>query len=453
MNPEQINRSIILEKLNLDNNNNNNLYLDIKKNQNISESTIIDNTINTSDTENNFQLLSLEKDNLLSQEPNLHYLSRLPCISSSNKNDKDIPKISNYIYYLNNVLSDNIKYLKSDKQIHLCIYNIINQDNNLPFLLYLLNKDKQNKLYFPHFFTTKNIFEEAEEKIKIIFNTYNSMPIIKGFKESTNNIYIYYEFINDYKLEKINYHDEWWWSGINEIIDTKTLLNFKIDKTVYKIFEKYPLLACLYDDNNNKFQIPYILYYGSYSNYATFISVFGLPKQSPSSNLGPYYYFYTYHGAGKSGIWSYNRKEQIANDIEITRNEYGVYNHGGLIRFAIFGNNMKYFLNNDDDPDDLSEISQQLAKEKDFYKQTLKLRDSNSEWANNHDIAYIGSSMIKSIVRGEEIKRKYTIQFAVRDYYQHVPLTYHYINTDKFSIIKGEEAISKPFNYKSYDIE
>ena len=181
----------------------------------------------------------------------------------------------------------------------------------------------------------------------------------------------------------------------------------------YKIFEKYPLLACLYDDNNNKFQIPYILYYGSYSNYATFISAFGLPKQSPSSNLGPYYYFYTYHGAGKSGIWSYNRKEQIANDIEITRNEYGVYNHGGLIRFAIFGNNMKYFLNNHDDPDDPSEISQQLAKEKDFYKQTLKLRDSNAEWANNHDIAYIGSSMIKSIVRGEEIKRKYNIQFAV----------------------------------------
>ena len=114
---------------------------------------------------------------------------------------------------------------------------------------------------------------------------------------------------------------------------------------------------------------------------------------------------------------------------------------------------MKYFLNNDDDPDDPSEISQQLSKEKDFYKQTLKLRDSNAEWVNNHDIAYIGSSVIKSIVRGQEIKRKYNIQFAIKDYYQQFPLSYHYINTDIFSVINGEDAINKPFNYTSYVIE
>ena len=449
MNPEQINRTIILEKLNLDNNVNNN----IRKTLNNLDISLIHDSIDASDTVSNNNLLHLEKEDVLSQEVNFDFLSRLPSINNDKKTNANGNLDKKYIYYLNNVLLDSIKYLVSDKQIHLCIYNIIHDKYSDPFLLYLLNKNDDNKLYFPHFFSKKNVFEEADEKIKIMFNSYNNHPIIKGFNETGNNIYIYYEFINEHKLEKINYHDKWWWSGIYEIINTKSVLNFNIDKTVYKLFEKYPLLVCLYDHNNNKFNIPYILYHGNYSNYTTFISAFGLPKESPTSNLGPYYYFYNYHGAGKSGIWSYNRKSQVINNEAITRNEYGVYKHGGLVRFAIFGNNIKYFLNNHNDPDDLSEISQQLAKEDDFFKQTLKLRDTYAEWANNNDMAYIGSSIIKSIIHGEQIEQKYNIQFAVRDYYQQFPLSYHYINTDKFSNITDKEAIDKPFNYKSYNIE
>ena len=357
-----------------------------------------------------------------------------------------------YVYKINNIIETNIINLKSNKLIHLCIFTIVENIKSIPFLLYLLNKDlKTNTLYFPHFYTNDNIYKKAKEYINTIFSLWTDQPIMKGYIETANNIYIFYEQTYNYNLEKMESKEIWWWSSIYEIINIKTILNYVIDNSVYKIFYANPELIVLFDSNDNKLEIPIIGYYGAYYTYISFIAAFGLPKQLPDSNLGPYYYFYTYYGAGRGAIWTSDRKPKFVDGKKITVNEYGIHDRGGIVRFAIFGNKIKYFLNKDTDIEDKSSMSVELAKKVPFIKSTLKIRDVDGQWVDHHDLAYIGSVLIKSEKYNDRIL---IIQFAARDFNQQIPLSYHYVNTKEFSKISDIEQQKKmPYEYKDYDIE
>jgi len=372
---------------------------------------------------------------------------------------------TNYIYYLDQVLNSSEPRFMSGKEVQLCIFKIVQQPRVPPFLVYLLNKDsKTNIMYFPHFLTEGEIFNEATNKMNKIYENYSRIPEYKGYYETDHNIYIFYEqqvytadnlwVAQRAPPSELKSDEKWWWVTIFEIVNTRKILNFLIDRTVYSIFFKNQLLLSLFNSKNEKIDSPYIAYYGGSDNYIAFIAAFGLPKESPTSNLGPYYYFYTYHGAGRRAIWTKKFNGKLVNERNnevITQNEYGVYKRGGIVRFVLFGNKIKYFLNRETDEEDNSTISQELAKNQPFIKSTLKLRDVDGKWAMNHDIAYLGAAFIKS---DKYPDRKLSIQWAVRDYYQYYPLTYHYIDTSEFSNIKDETAARDlQFAYKDYNIE
>lgn len=281
----------------------------------------------------------------------------------------------------------------------------------------------------------------------------------KGYIEDNNNLYIFYQVDLNYLLIEQKSQDLWWWVSIFEIVNTNQILNFNIDSSVFNIFYKNPLLISLFDEENNKIQTPYIGYYGSYYSYVSFISIFGLPKQEPDNILGPYYYFYTYKGAGRGAIWSQSRKKTIINEEEITRDEFGVYKRGGIVRFIIFNKSIKYLVNRETDEDDNSQITKDILNSKDkekeslrnFIKSTIKVRDVDGKWADKYDLAYIGSLFIKS----EKYKdRKLDIQFAVKDYNQQFPLSYHYIDTTEFTKLKDDiDKKNQPYEYNNYNIE
>lgn len=384
-----------------------------------------------------------------------HYLNPAISIKLPSISEKAVEE-SKYIYYLDQVLNSAEPKFTSGKHIQLCIFKVIQRPRVSPFLLYLLNKDsKTNVMYFPHFQTQREIFDEAREKISKIYENYSEEPHYKGYYETDHNIYLFYER-DIQSVEELRYgvkknEHMWWWITIFEIVNEHKALNYSIDRTVYSIFFKNPLLISLYNTNQEKIETPYIVYFGGYENYIAFIASFGLPKESPTSNLGPYYYFYTYYGAGRRAIWTESRKETERNGEIITRDKYGVHKKGGIVRFVLFGNKIKFFLNRKDDPEDKSDISQELAKTQPFIKSTLKLRDVNGKWAINNDLAYIGAAFIKS----EKYKdRKLAIQWAARDFYQQIPLTYHYVDTTEFSNIKDEETRRNlPYEYENYNIE
>jgi hypothetical protein len=374
---------------------------------------------------------------------------------------------TNYVYYLDQVLNSSEPRFTSSKQIQLCAFKVVHRPRVPPFLLYLLNKDsKTNIMYFPHFWTENEIFKEANVKMNKIYEDYSNGPEYKGYYETDHNIYMFYErhvrTAEDlWGAQRASLHspalkreEPWWWVTIFEIVNDHKVLNFLVDRTVYSIFFKNPLLISLFNTKSEKLETPYVTYFGGSDNYIAFIAAFGMPKETPTSNLGPYYYFYTYHGAGRRAIWTQKFEGKLVNERNgevITRDEYGVHKRGGIVRFILFGSKTKYFLNRETDVEDDSSISQELAKNQPFIKSTLKLRDVDGKWAVNHDLAYIGAAFIKSEKYPD---RKLSVQWAARDYYQYYPLTYHHVNTAEFSNIKDPEiAKNMPFAYKDYNIE
>ena len=448
MNPTYVNKQSLLEKFNKSSHKSISESVQESVPESVHEKSpiFIENSKKEPKDISPSELLAYNKK--ITKQLSAKHIALLPAIKESVIKRKDLCK---YTYKLSDVLNMDINYIKSKKLINLCIFNIVKSPNVPPIILYLLNKNPQtNILYFPHFYTTDNIFDEATKNLNKLFDKWSIQPKLKGYIETTHNIYIFYEQKYSYVLEKLEYKDSFWWTALFEIINTKMILNFSIDRTVYSIFYKNPLLISLFDLHNNKLDIPYITYYGSYYTYTAFIAAFGLPKELPTGNLGPYYYFYTYYGAGKWAIWSPSRKCMTIDDEDITVNNYGVYKKGGIVRYAVFGDKIKYFLNSETDPDDLSEISQAAAKEGEFYKSTLKVRDVDAKWADDNDIAYIGSVFIKSKKHKD---RRLTIQFTARDFYQQIPLTYHYIDTSPFSKIDGDAAYNLPYEYENYNIE
>ena len=435
MNPTYVNRKKLIEEFNLNKPQKDALKIDKK----------IDIDLENVNTSIN---RSISKETT-KEDLSLAIKILLPTLNNTQKFYKtdSVPK---YVYKLNQVVNFDLDNEKKKKIIHLCIFNIIENPNASPIILYLLNKDETtNIVYFPHFNTAENVMDEANKRINELFEKWSVKSIFKGHIETGHNLYIFFEQKFQYTLEKLEYKNLWWWGSIFEIINSRAILNFPIDRTVYSIFYKNPLLISLFDVNDNKIVTPHIGYIGSYYTYIAFVAAFGVPKQAPTNSLGPYYYFSDYQSAGKWAIWSPNRKQKIINDEVITVNDFGVFKKGGIARFAFFGDNMKFFLNRENDPEDDSKISQELAKENQFYKKVLKVRDTGGKWADNHDIAYIGS-FLKSDKYGE---RRYNIQFAIRDFYQQIPLTYHDVNTTEFRNISAiDKQQNAPYNYKDYNI-
>ena len=427
MNPTKINRSKILEKLQTKNKIQQVTDKNLEKNNDI----IADNNIKHS---NNLKLSDVNK-------------ARLPILDECNNSD-----CKNYIYKLNSVLNtSDIPDFKSDGLIHICIFQVCYNNVNHPFLLYLLNKDKNNnKLYFPHFTASKNILATSKKYINEIFNDWKITPIFKGHINSNNNKYLFFEINYEYIAHKLTYKDSWWWTSLFEIVNINTVLNFNIHNTVSSIFNKYPLLISLFNNKNNIISTPLIGYFGGYYTYISFITAFGLRKVSPEAYLGPYYYFDTYKGAGRYANWSYNRKEQSIDNKLITTDHNGRYKYGGIVRFVIFGNKTKFLLNRETDPEDDSKISTDLASKVPFIKSTMKIRDVAGKWADDYDTVYVGSTKIKSEKYDDRVLN---IQYAVKDYNQHLPITYHYVDTNQFANIKdADQRRDIPFNYKDYNI-
>ena len=437
MNPSKINRQKILKKFNIEKYNDQEELIESEPLLEQSSSPYIELQLNSEINDD------IKKNVVLSPD----ITSRLPSVLDYKNAYKD-----DYFHKISEILNKTPINFVSNKVINISIFNIYKQKHVIPSMLFLLYKNN-DKLFFPNFTSTQNVDISIEKKLDSIFDNYKIKPEYIGFLEDDKNIYVFFQYKEKYEVSEVKRSSSWWWATISEIVNYRKILNYEISTYIYNLFVKNPFIYRLFDKNNKVFPIGNTVFYGGHQNYISFISTLGLPKESPTSNLGPYYYFYSYHGAGRRAIWSQNRKQKIINGKDITRNEYGVYDRGGIVRFSIFGNTPKFFLNKESDKDDDSDISTELAKNSPFIKSTLKIRDVDGKWAVDHDIAYIGSSYI-NVDKSEHKPRRLLEQWAVRDYNQHLPLSFHYINTDEFANIKdSEKAKNIPYEYETYNIE
>lgn len=361
--------------------------------------------------------------------------------------------INDYKYYIDNILEKTSKIF-TKKRINICVYKINKSNTDVPFILYLLNKI-DSTMFFPNFFSDKEVVTECFEKLKILFENYKQKPNYKGILETENNIYVFFNINMNFELVNLNKNDKWWWTTIFEIVNLKQILNFKIDRLVYNIFFKNNLLCSLFKDNK-KIPSGMVTFLGGNSGFLNFIAGVGIPKAPPDSNLGPYYYSYTYYGAGRGAIFA-DKGCNICK--EFTRENSNIYKEGGIVRFIVFANSGLWFLNRDIDTMDNSLTSRLLYNQNsnfgNFIKLIGKLRDVNGNWAIYNDLAYVSSSLIKtSKINKEWNDRKLIIQFATKYFLQNTPLTYHFVDIENF--IKENKDINEknlPYEYKNYKIK
>ena len=177
------------------------------------------------------------------------------------------------MYKINNLLSKDYKVADNNSKIFICVFSIIDSINNIniniPFLKYFLykypesNKETSNYITFPFDYSNKNekINTTANSLFKKIFDLNVNTD---GYIYYNDNYYFFYNY-DSYKHETkyIQKNEIYWWSTIDEICNHKKVIHFPIHYSTFSIFYNYPDLIYLTNNNNKKYEIPTIAYFGN----------------------------------------------------------------------------------------------------------------------------------------------------------------------------------------------
>ena len=358
--------------------------------------------------------------------------------NSSQSNDEDIGDdndndilLKNVYYDINtSLITDTTisKYINAFQHesgiINICAYHI-NTQGKYPFIQYILQKNndlhetKPNMFTFPSFnfgLNTNNIMSQCDCILKIMFAAYckniNELGqpsyTYKGFTQQDNNFYLFFDCthfqIVSHKLSVIN---DLWLVLIDEIINHKSVCNFKIDEIITQFFLTNKEFLYLTDIDNNYIECPIVAYTGCHDRLVNFKLVFG---QSPDTDgiIGPYYYFTDYNYALELATWSKNKKIEIVHGKQLT-DENGQYNRGGIIRFALFTENTVLHSN------------MQIDTESTNNSTNSSTNSSTNEWLDTVNCVYINHKISTSVIPF----------WVLKEYEQQIPLTSHIIKNGK----------------------
>lgn len=320
---------------------------------------------------------------------------------------------------LDKTIDNILKYNDKIKKIFICSY-IVNNSDLYPFLNFLLKNDfETNELIFPSLISNDislDIISKISKKMKSLF--YNTLSDdkfeYKGFYYYKNNIYLFFDFTNCKLIINNTYKNSIIWSIlIDEIINTKNVCNIKINSDVSNFFNENPNFIFLKDTNKKNYEIPSVVYVGKEFSKLNLTYIFGISKPDNNFLFGPYYYFTDFKNAIKQCIEK--------NIIK-----------GGIVRFALFTGSTKVILNNIMDPIDKSRIKRELtSKPNNLYENlTLRISDYDGKWTEKYNSVYVGDIELDN---GEKMKN--TPIYVVKQYEQQIPLSFHYIDSNKDSQI------------------
>jgi hypothetical protein len=342
-------------------------------------------------------------------------------INESCLNKKQNESIEPKFYYykgldkLEKNIDNILKYNNKIKKIFICGYRVNNTDLS-PFLNVLLKNDiETNELVFPSLISndiSSDIISKIDKKMKSLF--YNIILDdkyeFKGVYYYNNNIYLFFDFTNCKLIINNTYKNSIIWSTlIDEIINTKNVCNIKINSNVTNFFNENTDFIFLNDTNGKIYEIPCITYVGKEFSKLNFTYIFGISKPDNNLLFGSYYYFTNLKNAVKQCIEK--------NIIK-----------GGIVRFALFTGLTKVILNNITDSIDESYIKRELtSKSNNLYENlTLRITDYDGKWAENYNSIYVGDIELDN---GEKMKN--TPIYVVKQYEQQIPLSYHFIDSNK----------------------
>ncbi len=187
--------------------------------------------------------------------------------------------------------------IDKSKRCNLVLYTI-EKINNTPFLYFLMVKNVNDLLQLPNMVSSK-ISEFMEENF--IVSNYKS----KGCTFYKNENYVFYEMsLNDDEFYPTLYQDNWWKVTPFEMIYSKEVLYFPIDYKYIQFFIDNPNLLFLLDSENNKYEVPIVVYLGigeSQLNEQLLLN----ELNNYNGSFGRGYYFKTFDKSYEDAIFDY----------------------------------------------------------------------------------------------------------------------------------------------------
>jgi hypothetical protein len=264
----------------------------------------------------------------------------------------------------------------------------INRETHEPFLLFYMVKDfVTGEFVFPELYYSETKFEESR------------VNAVVPLENILGGIDLYY-FVDDSDMAAIPMLDTSFmelYVLVDEIMNHKKVKDIPIHHSVIHFFSKYTELLFLNNEMNESYEVPVVGYNAvpEKKSSLSFHMTFGNFKKE--GILGEYYYFTNYEIAVKE-----RKKEDV------------------LVRYAVFLGNSKVIMNREEDPVDDSEIANSNAMGK--HPLMSRITDYDGKWAETYDSVYLAPLQLEdgSIVDGAPL-------WAVKEYTQQTPLTYHNI--------------------------
>lgn len=366
-------------------------------------------------------------------EPDDMTMSELLTTKSNKIGGKKVKLLKNAnIYPIQSIVSTiESTNLAGINHVSLCIYRINTKPSTMPFLQYLLFKNRENVMVFPGFNggnSKDNILAKSSELYETIVG--EAQRHYRGVLRMDDTLHVFYQYIKANDIETIENpykpkSDELWWCLMDEICNWRKVLTMSVDSRVIKLFFDTPDLIYLYDTNYNKLEIPVVGYHGTYYKLLEFIYTFGVKENDVASMYGPYYYFASFERAVKYAGWYYDGNKDLIRE-HVVVDDKGRFDKGGILRTALFMNEMKVFLNHPLDNVDNSEYSVAALQDIDRReKMRIKLRmvDYDATWANEYDSVYAGRALMDN---GEPLFNY--PEMVVKNNSQQVMLSIHIID-------------------------
>jgi hypothetical protein len=325
----------------------------------------------------------------------------------------------------------------------------INFNSTQPFNTFLLMNDFTDILNFPSVnISYKNDSYDSQEILSrinlylysILLSNNNSNVLNYDLETFMNTIdfkglYVYenkvYAFVDLTKVEinttLVNRNSLYWFSLIDEIVNKNKVCDIPISDEVSDFFMNNNEFIFFKNSKEEQIEIPSVVYTGTSEKSLHFTFTFGNTPSDNNAILSSGFYFTNYANAFRQGGWSLDYNPDNDDAVKYTK--------GGIIRYALFLGNNLVKMNYPNDHVDESEIKKaklinsenaEKTENNDDYvyeKMTLRISDHDGLWKQNYDSVYLGKMELDN---GEYLRD--APLYVVKDYYNHTPLSYHYIN-------------------------
>ena len=232
----------------------------------------------------------------------------------------------------------------------------------------------------------------------------------------------------EYTVRNVTSKDESYFMLIHDIVNIKKYYNFDIEYEVVEFFIKNDKFIFLVDENDSIIEIPISGFRGDYYKKIGLLAGLGMNRSGPYSSVGPYFYFGNFDRSLRYAVLTVNGKPLEIMGKNITIENTPVYTKGGVVKYALFMGNSKVMMNLENDEEDDSYESIVLASEREFIKDTIKMRDTNGKWAKLYDS--VVQPEVKLFDRELGIDRLLDPQFIVKTSQQQIPIDFAYFRTD-----------------------